>query len=168
MFEQVLFDHLDYIEGLRDDHTQQEIAEKLDWSRSKVSQYTTLLSNVATGVLQIAEKHQEGRVAQDATPVANFGEYWFRTSDLYDLDRDGTTEYATPDEKPLRGQQFLGFHPDSIPKVNPRAIIKRYVGVSDWDSWRLSPALQALGELPSVPRLTVRAIPGAFYFTHFR
>lgn len=139
MFEQVLFHHLDYIEGLKDDHTQQEIAEKMGWTRSTVANYGSLLNNLVTEVLKIAKSHQTGRVT-GTVPTETFTERWFRDSDLYDLARDGTTEYAKPDEGPLPGQQFLGFHPDSIPKVNPRAIIKRYVGVSDWDSWRFSPA----------------------------
>ena len=70
----------------------------MGWSRSKVSQYTTLLSNVATDVLEIATIHQKGRVADNATSVANFTEGWFRTSDLYDLNRDGVDQYALPDE----------------------------------------------------------------------
>jgi DNA modification methylase len=95
--EEDLFDHLDYIEGLRDDHTQQEIAEKLAWSRDKVAKRTRLLNEIVPGVLEIAKKHQEGRGTENV-PTGTFGEYWFRTSDLYDLDHDGTTEYARPDE----------------------------------------------------------------------
>ena len=88
--EDDLFDDLDRIEYLRQaGHTQAEVGEQLGWSRSKVSQYTTLLSNVATQVLEIARSHQKGRVADSATSVAKFSEGWFRKSDLYDLNRDG-------------------------------------------------------------------------------
>jgi len=65
---------------------------------SNILQYTSLLTNIATSVLDLARQNQQGRVAQDATMVANFSERWFRDSGLYDLNREGTTEYATPDE----------------------------------------------------------------------
>lgn len=84
--EMDLFDWLDVVDELRDGHTQAEIGEKIGWSRSKVSQYTTLLGNVATEVLELAREHQEGRVAEDATVVADFSERWFRDSGVYDLD----------------------------------------------------------------------------------
>lgn len=104
--EEDLFDHLDYISELRDDHTQAEIADRLGWGRSKVSNFTTLLENVATGILEMARHHQNGRVADDATAVADFTEYWFRTSGLYDLNRDGVDSYALPDEdEPMHAQE---------------------------------------------------------------
>lgn len=88
--EEDLFDTLDTIDYLRaeEELTQAEIGERIGWSRSKTSQYTTLLANVATPVLELARGHQEGRVADDATAVANFTEYWFRTTGLYDLDAE--------------------------------------------------------------------------------
>jgi hypothetical protein len=92
--EDDLFDDLDRIGYLREaGHTQAEIGEKLGWSRSKVSQYTTLLSNVATQVLEIGRSHQNGRVADSATSVAKFSEGWFRKSNLYDLNRDGVDSW---------------------------------------------------------------------------
>jgi hypothetical protein len=91
------FDHLDYIEGLREDHTQQEIADKMGWTRSTVADYGSLLKNVVAQVLEIAKTHEQGRATGDVA-TATFTEGWFRTSGLYDLNREGTTEYATPDE----------------------------------------------------------------------
>jgi len=90
--EEDLFDHLDYIADLRDEHTQAEIAERLGWSESKVHQYSRLLNEVLTGVLELAKSHQEGRVSEDLTSV-RFSEYWFRTSGLYDLNRDGVDSW---------------------------------------------------------------------------
>jgi DNA modification methylase len=90
--EEDLFDHVDYIADLRDEHTQAEIAERLDWSESKVHQYSRLLNEVLTGVLELAKSHQEGRVSEDLTSV-RFSEYWFRTSGLYDLNRDGVDSW---------------------------------------------------------------------------
>ena len=72
---------------LRDDHTQAEIAKRLGWSESKVKQYSALLSRIVTDVLEFARSHQEGRVTDEVTSVT-FTEYWFRTSGLYDLNRD--------------------------------------------------------------------------------
>jgi len=97
-----LFDHLDRIERLSDDHTQAEIAEVLgdDWGRSKVKQHVAVVSQVGTEVLDLARSHQNGRVPQDGTnvPQTNFTEGWFRTSGLYDLNRDRVERYALPDE----------------------------------------------------------------------
>jgi len=99
-----LFDHLDYIEGLREDHTQKEIADKLGWSEAKVKQYSALLKNTVTDVLEKARSHEKGRVTGDVTSVT-FTEGWFRTSNLYDLQRDGVTEYATSgEEQPKHAQ----------------------------------------------------------------
>ena len=64
---------------LRGEHTQAEIAERLGWSESKVKQYSALLGKVVTGVLELAQSHQEGRVTSEVTSVT-FSEYWFRTS----------------------------------------------------------------------------------------
>jgi len=103
--EQDLFDYLGYIDRLRDEHTQAEIGEELGWSRSKVNNYTSLASEVDTGVLALARSHQEGRVSSDDTAVS-FSEYWFRTSDLYNLNREGVDEYALPDEDNPRHAQM--------------------------------------------------------------
>jgi len=81
--EEDLFDHLDFIADLREDETQAEIAERLGWSESKVHQYSRLLNQLLTEVVEIAKSHQDGRVSQDLTSV-RFTEYWFRTSGLYD------------------------------------------------------------------------------------
>lgn len=95
--EEDLFDHLDYIADLRDDHTQAEIAERLNWSRDKVAKRARLLNEVVPGALEIARNHQQGRGTEDV-PSGTFGEYWFRTSGLYNLNRDGVDEYALPSE----------------------------------------------------------------------
>jgi len=104
--EDDLFDHLDRIERLSEDKTQAEIAETLGdgWSRSKVKQHSALSSSVVTDVLNLARQHQEGRVTDEVTSVT-FTEGWFRTSGLYDLNRDGVQEYAESDEnKPKHAQ----------------------------------------------------------------
>ena len=90
--EEDLFDHLDYIADLRDDHTQAEIAERLGWSESKVHQYSRLLNEILTEVLDLAKSRQKGRVRTDLTSV-RFTEGWFRTSGLYELNRDGVDSW---------------------------------------------------------------------------
>ena len=78
--KQELFDWLDIIARLKDDYTQEEIGEKIGWSRSKVSQYILTFNKIDTQVLDIARKHQKGRVTKDVTHVTfNFTEGWFRT-----------------------------------------------------------------------------------------
>jgi len=82
-----LFDYLEIIKKLREEgKTQKEIAGVLGWSVSKVKQYSALLSNVVTDVLEFCKKHQEGRVTDKVTMVTfNFTERWFRDSGIYDL-----------------------------------------------------------------------------------
>jgi hypothetical protein len=87
-----LFDYLDKISQLRDDHTQKEIGEKLGWGISKVKQHSALLGSVVTKTLEIARNHQEGRVTDEVTTVT-FTERWFRDSGLYELDREGTSAW---------------------------------------------------------------------------
>ena len=42
-----------------------------------------------TQVLELAQKHQKGRVTKDVTHVTfNFTEGWFRKSGIYDLNDD--------------------------------------------------------------------------------
>jgi transcriptional regulator with XRE-family HTH domain len=65
---------------LKNNYTQEEIGNKIGWSRSKVAQYIRLLNEIVTQVLDIARKHQKGRVTKDVTHVTfNFTEGWFRT-----------------------------------------------------------------------------------------
>jgi hypothetical protein len=66
-----LFDYLDIIGRLKDDYTQEEVGEKIGWSRSKVCDYSNLLNNINS-------PHGE----------FNFTEYWFRKSGIYDLNKD--------------------------------------------------------------------------------
>ena len=51
------------------------MADTLGWSKSKVKQYSALLENVVTEVLEIAKSYQEGRVTDKVTNVTfNFTE----------------------------------------------------------------------------------------------
>jgi site-specific DNA-methyltransferase (adenine-specific) len=92
-----LFDHLDYISQLRDENTQSEIAETMGWSRTMVADHQALLNNIVAGVLDLARSHQTGRETQNVSGETNqsfaFTEYWFRTSGLYDLNRDGVDSW---------------------------------------------------------------------------
>ena len=80
---------------LKDDYTQEEIGEKIGWSRSKVKQYSALLINIkVTQVLDIARKHQKDRVTKEVTDVTfNFTEGWFRKSKIYDLNKDNQLKF---------------------------------------------------------------------------
>jgi len=63
-------------------YTQEEIGEKIGWSRGKVNQYTTILNKIDTQVLDIARKHQKDRVSKIDTDVSyDFTEGWFRKDD---------------------------------------------------------------------------------------
>jgi len=86
--EEDLFDHLDFIGDLREDHTQAEIGDRLGWSRDYVARYVQVIKNIVTEVAELARSHQSGRVTADVTSVT-FTEGWFRTSGLYDLNREG-------------------------------------------------------------------------------
>ena len=89
-----LFDWLDIIGRLKDDYTQEEIGEKIGWSRSKVNNYMLLLKEIDTTILELAKKHQTGRVSKIDTGVSiNFTEYWFRTSGIYDLNKDNQLKF---------------------------------------------------------------------------
>lgn len=84
--EMDLFDYLDLISQLRDEHTQAEIGEKLGWSRSKVQDYVRLLNSVDAEIRDIARNHQEGRASDDdANASFAFTEGWFRNSGIYEL-----------------------------------------------------------------------------------
>jgi site-specific DNA-methyltransferase (adenine-specific) len=82
-----LFDWLDVIRKLKDEgHTQQEIGDRIGWSRQQVSQYSMLIDKIATTILKTTKVYQNGRVAENATTVTfNFTERWFRDSGLYDI-----------------------------------------------------------------------------------
>jgi len=54
-------------------YTQEEIGEKIGWSRSKVCDYSNLLNNIDAQVLDIARKHQKDRASKiDAHATFNF------------------------------------------------------------------------------------------------
>ncbi len=57
--------------------TQEAVGAKLHWSREKVAQYIQVLDKVVTENLDLAKKHQEGRVTEDIT-IVTFTEGWFR------------------------------------------------------------------------------------------
>jgi len=95
--EEDLFDHLDFIAELREKETQAEIAERLNWGKSKVKKYSLLLNNTVPTVRDLARSHQDGRGTSEV-PTGTFTEGWFRTSGLYDLNREGVDTYATRDE----------------------------------------------------------------------
>lgn len=80
-----LFDWLEIVQAMRKEgYTQQEIGEKIGWSRSKVADYNRIIENVGQ-VLNTAKDCQQGRATQDVgTPTFNFTETWFRN--LYQLD----------------------------------------------------------------------------------
>jgi hypothetical protein len=54
---------------------------KIGWSRSKVNNYMLLLKEIDTPILELAKKHQTGRVSKNDTGVSiDFTEYWFSWS----------------------------------------------------------------------------------------
>ncbi|MBT9260214.1 MAG: hypothetical protein KM310_10785 [Clostridiales bacterium] len=67
--------------------TQAQIGERIGWSREAVENYNRLTDQVGAGVLDLARRHQEGRVPMNGTdvPTFTFTEWWFRTSGLYEL-----------------------------------------------------------------------------------
>ena len=68
------------ISGLREQGlTQADIGEKIGWSRDLVARYTGLIGKVVTRVLDLARRHQTGRVTENVTTVT-FTEGWFRDS----------------------------------------------------------------------------------------
>lgn len=91
-----LFDWLSILEKLRDEgSSQEEIGEKIGWSRGQVGNYFMLLNSIVTEVLDFAKSVQKGRVTEIVTDVTksesknkvefDFTEGWFRTSGIYDL-----------------------------------------------------------------------------------
>lgn len=84
-----LFDWIDVVKQLREQNlTQEQIGEKIGWSRGKVSNYFLIIDKLATDILKITRQYQNGRVVDNATNVAfNFTEGWFRNSGLYDLNK---------------------------------------------------------------------------------
>ena len=81
-----LFDWLDVVGRLREEGlTQAKIGERIGWSREVISKYLSVLDGLGTQILNLAKKHQEGRVPSNGTnvPTFNFTEGWFRNSGLY-------------------------------------------------------------------------------------
>ena len=52
------------------------------------------MNEIVPVVLGLARQHQKGRGTEDV-PTGTFSEYWFRTSGLYDLNRDGVDQHST-------------------------------------------------------------------------
>ena len=81
-----LFDWWDIIKKLKEDFTHEEIGNIIGWSEAKVNQYSALINNILTPILNLAKEHQLGRVSDNLTIVSfDFSEGWFRTSGLYAL-----------------------------------------------------------------------------------
>lgn len=88
-----LFDWLDIIKKLREEGlTQAQIGDRIGWSREQVRNYIFVLDKVGTEVLDLARKHQNGRVPKNGTIVpfdletlpdepANFQEFMDRYSE---------------------------------------------------------------------------------------
>jgi hypothetical protein len=69
------------------DLTAGKIGEHLGQSESWVKQYSALLSNIVTKIIEMAKLHQKGRVTNMVTDVTfNFTEGWFRDSGFYTID----------------------------------------------------------------------------------
>ena len=51
-------------------YTQEEIGNKIGWSRVQVKNYMAILNKIGTQVLDIARKHQKGRVSKIDTGVS--------------------------------------------------------------------------------------------------
>ena len=67
----------------KEGYTQQEIGDRIGWSRSKVADYNRIIDNVGH-IIDKAKEYQQGRTTQDVgTPTFNFTETWFRN--LYQL-----------------------------------------------------------------------------------
>jgi DNA modification methylase len=88
-----LWDHLDFIASLREDHAQADIAQRLGFSRTMVANHSMLLNEIVTEVLDLCRTRQTGRVTGEVTSVT-FTEGWFRNSGLYDLNREGIDSWG--------------------------------------------------------------------------
>jgi hypothetical protein len=78
--KQELFDWLDIIARLKDDYTQEEIGNKIGWSRGLIANYSALLSNIVEEVIEIARNYKEGRSTKNVEGTTFiFTQNWFRT-----------------------------------------------------------------------------------------
>ena len=82
-----LFDYLDIIKRLRvEGFSLKEIGKKTGFDKSIVGQYSALLKNIFTEVLDFCKQYQIGRVNEKFTNVNfDFTEGFFRNSGLYEL-----------------------------------------------------------------------------------
>lgn len=60
-----LFDYLGVIQDLKGDNTQEEIGEKIGWSRDRIADHSSILNHVVAENLNLAKQHQEGRATSD-------------------------------------------------------------------------------------------------------
>jgi ParB-like chromosome segregation protein Spo0J len=66
--------------------TQEQIGERIGWSREQVKDYIKLINSIGANILEIAKNNQIGRAPQiGAIAPFNFTEGWFRNSGLYEL-----------------------------------------------------------------------------------
>lgn len=81
-----VFDWIEVIGNMKEEgYTQQEIADKIGWSRQKVNDYQTLINKVDAQLIESMKGIQKGRASSDDA-IASFTEGWFRNSGLYQLD----------------------------------------------------------------------------------
>lgn len=82
-----LFDYIQCIKKLKNEgFTQQQIGEKIGWSRENVKNYNKIIESIGTDILNLCLNRQSGRVPKKGTFVPfDFSEGWFRSSGLYDL-----------------------------------------------------------------------------------
>lgn len=85
-----LFDWLGIIQQLKEQGlTQQEIGDKIGWSREQIKNYIKIIKTIGTQILDLCKEHQIGRVPEKGTIVPfDFTEGWFRNSGLYDLNEE--------------------------------------------------------------------------------
>lgn len=83
-----LFDWIEVISVMRKvGYTQEDIGEKIGWSRQKVNDYTRIINNVDGAILLVIKELQNGRSSsKDGSPSFNFTETWMRN--IY-----GTAQY---------------------------------------------------------------------------
>lgn len=120
-----LFDWLGVIEKLKKDHTQEQIGEKIGWTREKVRNYNFIIEGVGTQNIELAKTNQKGRVPDNGTTVPlEFTEGWFR--EILKLNADNQkkviTEYIESKGK-LRGKSLT----DKVDKLLLYEDMAKYV-----------------------------------------
>ena len=82
-----LFDWIELIGKMRNEGlTQQEIGERIGWSRDKVAGHSRIIENIVEQVLVKAKQHQKGRSTDKVVITTfNFTEGWFNRNGMNDL-----------------------------------------------------------------------------------